>query len=86
VIRLRSLAELERIPPPARKENGGARLYRTRIDGRTAWFHVGFSGTIALEIPAERLAVSVSTGQPRAAAATFQLAGRLAEAAIADAR
>ena len=86
VIRPRSLAELERIPRPARKENGGAGLYRTRIDGRTAWFHAGFWGTIAVEIPAERLTVTVSMGQARAAAAMFQVAGRLTEAAIADAR
>jgi len=86
VIRPRSLAELERIPRPARKESAGAGLYRTRIDGRTAWFHAGFWGTLALEIPSEHLTVTVSMGQAQAGAAMFQLAGHLAESAIADAR
>jgi hypothetical protein len=57
-------------------------MYRTRIDGRTAWFHAGFWGTIALEVPAERLTVTVSMGQAQTAAAMFQLAGRLAETAM----
>jgi D-alanyl-D-alanine carboxypeptidase len=82
VIRRRSLAELERIPKPARQDQGGAGLYRTRIDRRIAWFHAGFWGTIALEIPSERLTVTVSMGQAKASATMFQLAGRLAEAAL----
>jgi D-alanyl-D-alanine carboxypeptidase len=86
VIHRRSLAELERIPPSARKEGGGAGLYRTSIDGRTAWFHAGFWGTIALEIPAERVTVTVSMGQAQTPAALFQLAGRLAETAVSQPR
>jgi D-alanyl-D-alanine carboxypeptidase len=80
VIRPTSLAQMERIPLPARKQDAGAGLDRTTLDGRTAWFHAGFWGTLAVQVPSLRATVTVSIGQAQAGRALFRLAGALVEA------
>lgn len=74
VVSRASLRELERIPPPARREGGGAGLYRASVGGRTVWFHAGFWSTIAVTDPSRRLTAVVSMGQAQVGQAVLRLA------------